>query len=79
VLILKDPKTEITVHRDYLEIKTPLQSYIVAYIHIKTLYINKTIELNISQFYTISQKIDTYIIDRYGYILAKLQKIKENK
>jgi hypothetical protein len=77
LLILKDPATTIAHHGDYMEVKTPHHSYVVAYRHIKTIYINKAINLSIAECYAISTRVPLYLIDKHGYLLAKVEKVDD--
>jgi hypothetical protein len=79
VLILRDSKTAITIHSDYIEIKNFINSYVVAFRHIERIYLNKAIDIDISSCYAISQKVPLFIIDEDGYILAELKRVRDEE
>ena len=75
LLILRDPNTKITIHREYLEITAGTQHYIVAYRHIEAIYLNKANKIPVGICYTISTHVPFYLIDQNGYIIAQLKGI----
>ncbi len=77
VLILREPTTSIKVEDTHLEIRNILNNYVVSFIHIESIYISKTIKVDIGVCYKISQKVPLFIIDQNGYILAEL-KVNQN-
>ena len=77
VLIIKDKETEITVHKEYLHIENFEQSFIISFVHIKAIYINKSLNLDIGECYKISQIIPLFLIDHNGYILSELIKSED--
>lgn len=72
-LIIKDSSTTIKVYSSYMIIASPSQSVVVAFRHIKELYINKTILLTPSQLLRMASVFDVYFIDHHGYILATIR------
>ncbi len=79
ILILKQNNTKITVHKEYMEIRTPQKSYIVSFLHLEAIYLNKTIDINIGACYAISKKIPLFITDHNGYIIANLRSTKDEE
>jgi hypothetical protein len=79
LLILKDSHTKITTHSTYMEIKSFKDSYIVSYMHLKAIYLNKSIDIDISTCYELSQKVPLFIIDQNGYILATLKEVDDEE
>ena len=80
ILILRDPKTKITPHTDYIEITNITNRYIVSYRHVSAIYLNKAIKLDMSACYTLYTHIPKlYITDQNGYILAKLAGVDDEK
>lgn len=73
-LILRDPATKLRFHESYLEIISVTGSYTVAFVHIARIYLNKSIAVDIGTCYAISQKAALFLIDKDGYILARLAK-----
>ncbi len=76
-LILRDPKTRLTLHEAHLEIHTPVASYRVAFVHLARVYLNKSLDVTIGTCYALSQKAELYLIDHEGYILAKLTEVDD--
>jgi len=79
VLILRDSRTKISAHSEYIEIKNILSSYIVSFRHIEAIYINKAIFIDIATCYFISTKVPLFLIDQNGYILAELKRVDDEK
>jgi hypothetical protein len=79
LLILKDSQTKIKAYHDYIDIKTFKDSYVVSYMHLKAIYLNKAIDIDISTCYSISVKVPLYIIDQNGYILATLREVDDEE
>jgi len=77
VLIIKNRETEITVHKEYLHIESFEQNFIISFIHIKAIYINKSLNLDIGECYKISQNIPLFLIDHNGYILSELKRVED--
>jgi len=75
VLILKEPTTTIKVEDTHLEIKNILNNLIISFAHVESVYISKTIKVDIGVCYKISQKVPLFIIDQNGYILAELKRM----
>jgi len=73
VVVIKNPKTKIRVYQDYMIIKTPISTEILAYRYIGELYINKTINIRPSELVRFATMFDTYLIDHNGYILASIR------
>ncbi len=78
-LIIKDSKSKIVVHDTYLHVRNMEQDFIIGYIHISALYINKSSDIPISDCFKISQKIPLYLIDHNGYIHSQLKKITDDE
>ncbi len=79
ILILKDNNTKITVYEKYMLIKTIQESYVVAFLHLGAIYLNKTIDVDIGTCYAISKKIPFFLTDHNGYIIAKLEGAKDEE
>jgi len=76
-LILRDPKTRLTIHTDYLEISNPANSYVVAFRHIGAVYLNKAIPLTIGACYAICRRVPLWLIDQNGYIVARVAEVSD--
>jgi len=72
-LILKNSKTSIEIHKEYLVAKTDIGENIIAYRHIDKIYINKHIQLNPYELLHLCLFMEVWLIDRYGNILAKVE------
>lgn len=73
-LIVKSSKVELRVEQEYLSLESFEGEQIVGFRHIKAVYLNKAIALDIGECYKIMQRVPLYIIDEHGYILAELKK-----
>jgi len=78
ILILKDAKIKIAVHKDNLQIENNGSYIIVAFRHIAKIFLNKNIALSINECYRIFQKVPLFFIDHNGYILFTLRNADEN-
>jgi hypothetical protein len=76
-LILRNPKTRLTLHTDYLEISNPINRYAVAFRHIGAIYLNKAIRVEIGTCYAICRRVPLWIIDQDGYIIARVAEVKD--
>jgi hypothetical protein len=47
--------------------------------HLKAIYLNKSIDIDISTCYELSQKVPFFIIDQNGYILATLKEVDDEE
>lgn len=72
-LLIKDSSTTIKVYSSYMIIASSSDSFVVAFRHIKELYINKTILLMPSQLIKMASFFNVYFIDHHGYILATIR------
>ncbi len=73
IVVVKGSKTQVNIFSDYLCIKKNGAETIIAYRHIKELYLNKLIDISIADSIRLSKIFDTYFTDQYGNILAKVQ------
>lgn len=72
-VIIKEPSTTIKVYADYMVATSLHDNSIIAFRHIKELYINKTILLTPSELIKMASFFDLFFIDRHGYILATIR------
>lgn len=76
ILILRDHRTKLRYHDEFIEVSSLLSSYRVAFIHLERIYLNKSIEVDIATCYAISQKVPLVLIDHNGYLLAEIKGIE---
>ncbi len=79
ILILKEHDTKLTIHPKYLDIRTLKGSYIVAFSHIKMIYLNKAISIDLKSCYALCCKIPLFIIDQNGYIIAEFKRLDKEE
>jgi hypothetical protein len=72
-LILKNPKTKIIVHKNYLELFIDGSKYVISFLHILEIYLNKNISIKPSQLIAIAKKCPLYFIDHHGYVVGALK------
>lgn len=72
-VIVKDAEVEVSVGSDYLSLKSFEEDRVIGFRHIKAIYLNKALALDIGECYKMMQKVPLFIIDEHGYILARLQ------
>jgi len=73
IVIIKNSSTKVDVCSDYLHISQNNNENIIAFRHIKELYINKNIELYIKDSVKLSKFFRLFLTDQYGNILAEVQ------
>ena len=71
-VIVKDANVTIMVGSDYLSLKSLEEDQVIGFRHIKAVYLNKALSLDIGECYKIMQKVPLFLIDEHGYILAQL-------
>lgn len=71
-VIVKDSGVTVTVGSDYLLLKSLEADQVIGFRHIKAVYLNKALSLDIGECYKIMQKVPLFLIDEHGYILAQL-------
>ena len=74
IVIIKESSTTLIIEKEYLIIKKANSSdNVIAYRHIKKLYINKLIDISISKYLELATNFELYFINQYGHILGKIQ------
>lgn len=74
LLFLKEKDTRLIPHQEYLEFVKGGKHYIIAYRHLEGVYIYIGIEIRLRTLAKVAQKVDLHIVDRYGYILASVER-----
>jgi len=72
-IIVKDSDVEVRVEGDYLALDSFEGDQIIGFRHIKAVYLNKALGLDIGECYKIMQRVPLFLIDEHGYILAELK------
>lgn len=72
-IIIKDSKVEVRVEQEYLFLQSFEVDQVIGFRHIKAVYLNKALALDIGECYKIMQRVPLFLIDEHGYILARLQ------
>jgi len=74
IVIIKESLTTLFIKEKYMIIKKPeCSDNIIAYRHIKTLYINKLIAITISDCLKLASIFELYFINQHGNILGSIQ------
>jgi len=71
-IIVKDSDVRVRVEQEYLSLESAEGDQVVGFRHIKAVYLNKALALDIGECYKIVQRVPLYIIDEHGYILARM-------
>lgn len=71
-IIVRDSNVKVTVEQEYLLLNSFEEEQVVGFRHIKAVYLNKALALDIGECYKIMQRVPLYIIDEHGYILARM-------
>jgi len=71
-VIVKESKVEVRVEQDFLSLDSFEGEQIIGFRHIKAVYLNKALSIDIGECYKIMQRVPLYIIDEHGYILARM-------
>ena len=72
-IIIKDSRVEVRVEQEYLSLESFEGDQIIGFRHIKAVYLNKALALDIGECYKIMQRVPLFLIDEHGYILAELK------
>lgn len=72
-VIIKESSVRVTVGSDYLSLQSYEGDQVIGFRHIKAVYLNKALALDIGECYKIMQRVPLFLIDEHGYILARLQ------
>lgn len=73
IIVIKESTTTLHVDKEYLIIKKHEYSdSVIAYRHIKRLYINKLIDITISECLLLAELFDLYFINQHGKILGRI-------
>jgi len=78
-IIIKDSKVEVRVEQEYLSLESFEGDQIIGFRHIKAVYLNKALALDIGECYKIMQRVPLFLIDEHGYILAELKAEKKEE
>jgi len=75
IVVIKNSQTKVFVCKNYLIVRTKDAENILGFRYIEKLYLNKLIDISISNVIKLSHIFDVYFIDQYGKILAKVQNL----
>ena len=74
IVVIKESITTLVVEKEYLIIKKPQYAdNVIAYRHIRKLYINKLINITISECLQLAIKFELYFINQHGKILGRMK------
>ncbi len=73
IVVFKNSKTIVTIFSEYLIVKINNVENIIAYKYILELYINKNINISISNCIKLASLFDVWFINHHGKILAKVE------
>jgi len=71
-IIVKDSDVKVRVESDFLSLESLEGDQVIGFRHIKAVYLNKALALDIGECYKIMQRVPLYLIDEHGYILARM-------
>lgn len=73
IVVIKESTTVLHVDKEYLIVKkSECSDSIIAYRHIEKLYINKLINIAISECLLLATHFDLYFINQHGKILGRI-------
>jgi hypothetical protein len=74
IVVIKESSTILYIEKEYLTIKKPACSdNIIAYRHIKRLYINKLINISISECLKLASLFELCFINQHGNVLGRIE------
>ena len=73
-LVIRDKNVKLIAKEEYLAVVQNSEKRVISYKHLKEIYINLAVKVNINTCYKISKKLPLYFIDSNDYIVAKLCK-----
>jgi len=76
-MVIRNPKVRLRIDNNSLIVKNKKSSSVISLEYIDSLYIYVGIRIELALLEKISRKIPLYLIDRYGYIKAKLVRVDE--
>ncbi len=76
-MVIRNPKVRLRIDNNSLIVKNKKSSSVISLEYIDSLYIYVGIRIELVLLEKISRKIPLYLIDRYGYIKAKLVRVDE--
>ena len=71
-LIVANTRAKIVVKESWIEFETVYEKQCVGFMQIKALYINKGVQMSISDAYYLSEHFPVYFIDGYRNIVGKI-------
>jgi len=75
IVVIKESSTLLQIEKEYLIIKKPACSdNVIAYRHIKKLYINKLIKISIAECLQLASFFELYFINQHGNILGRIER-----
>lgn len=76
-VIIKEAKTKLSIENHHIVIRSIYEDKIIAFRYIKQLYINKRIDISISQCILLANYFDIFFINHHGTIIGtiKLEKV----
>ncbi len=73
IVIVKESKTKVKFHKDYLEISSIYENRVIAKRFIKEFYMNQQIVVKPSELINLAKKVKVYFINQHGTILSSLR------
>ncbi|WP_151899673.1 hypothetical protein MLC52_09915 [Sulfurimonas sp. NW15] len=73
IIVIKNSKTKLHVKQNYMIV----DDNVIAYRYIKSLYINKLLNISISECLKLSSIFKVFFIDRYGNLLGEVKLYEE--
>jgi len=74
IIVIKASSTILNIEKEYLIIKkSTCSDNVIAYRHIKRLYINKLVNISISECLKLASLFELYFINQHGNILGRIQ------
>jgi len=74
IVVIKASSTILTIEKEYLVIKkSTCSDNVIAYRHIKRLYMNKLINISISECLKLASLFELYFINQHGNILGSIK------
>ncbi len=75
-MILQDPGIVVIPHAEYLEFERDGTRRIVAYRHLRALYLYEGVDVSLSDLVRMAVRVPLYLIDRRGYVVAQVRPVE---
>ncbi|NWF67286.1 MAG: hypothetical protein HXX81_07465 [Campylobacterales bacterium] len=74
--MIKDGRSKVVVDERYIDVCSENGEFLIGFVNIKELYINKEIDLNISDLFRLAKYVKVFLIDGNGNLIGRFKRFK---